>query len=476
MSKSPEKSNETIKKLADNLSVKAFERFFDFKEKGTSFKTEIIAGLTTFMTMAYIVFVQPAVLSQAGMDFGAVMMATCLSAAIATLIMGLHANYSIGVASGMGENFFFVFTVVLGMGFAWQKALGAVFISGVLFVVLTAFKIREMIVDAVPQSLKDSIAGGIGLFIAFIGLLQSGIIEKSPGGILRLGDLRNIPVLLSIFGLVVTAILMTRKITGAILIGILLSAILGLFLGVIHYTGSVVSFPPSLSPTFLKMDIRGALKTDFITVTIVFLFMVMFDTIGTLIGVAEVAGFLKNGRIPRASRALMADDVGTTVGAVLGTSTVTAYIESTTGISQGGRTGFVSVVISILFLLSIPFYPLVRMIGGGYEVSHSVFIYPITAPALIIVGSLMIQAIKNVEWDDLTEGIPAFLTLIGIPFTFSIADGLCFGFISYPLLKLLSGKGRTVSWLYIPLRTSFHSSAHFFKHKVSRANSSETPL
>lgn len=436
-----------LEKSKADPSIRAIERFFDFKEKGTSFKTEIIAGLTTFMTMAYIIFVQPAVLSQAGMDFGAVMMATCLSAAFGTLIMGLYANYPIGVAPGMGENFFFVFTVVLGMGFAWQKALGAVFISGVLFIVLTVFRIREMIVDAVPQSLKDSIAGGIGLFIAFIGLLQSGIIEKSPEGILSLGDLRKVPVLLSIFGLAVTAVLMARRVTGAILIGIIISAILGLFLGVIHYSGGIVSFPPSLSPTFLKMDIKGAFETNFITVTIVFLFMVMFDTIGTLIGVAQVAGFLRNGRLPRASRALMADALGTAVGAALGTSTVTAYIESTTGISQGGRTGFVAVIISILFLISIPFYPLVRMIGGGYEVSHGVFVYPITAPALIIVGSLMIQAVKNVKWDDFTEGIPAFLTLIGIPFTFSIADGLCFGFISYPLLKLLSGKGKTVSWL-----------------------------
>lgn len=436
-----------LEKSKADPSVGAIERFFDFKEKGTSFKTEIIAGLTTFMTMAYIIFVQPAVLSQAGMDFGAVMMATCLSAAFGTLIMGLYANYPIGVAPGMGENFFFVFTVVLGMGFAWQKALGAVFISGVLFIVLTVFRIREMIVDAVPQSLKDSIAGGIGLFIAFIGLLQSGIIEKSPEGILSLGDLRKVPVLLSIFGLAVTAVLMARRVTGAILIGIIISAILGLFLGVIRYSGGIVSLPPSLSSTFLKMDIKGAFETNFITVTIVFLFMVMFDTIGTLIGVAQVAGFLRNGRLPRASRALMADALGTAVGAALGTSTVTAYIESTTGISQGGRTGFVAVIISILFLISIPFYPLVRMIGGGYEVSHGVFVYPITAPALIIVGSLMIQAVKNVKWDDFTEGIPAFLTLIGIPFTFSIADGLCFGFISYPLLKLLSGKGKTVSWL-----------------------------
>ncbi|MER3448083.1 MAG: guanine permease [Candidatus Dadabacteria bacterium] len=440
-------SKSHLEKSAADSSVGAIERFFGFKEKGASFKTEVIAGLTTFMTMAYIIFVQPAVLSQAGMDFGAVTMATCLSAATGTLIMGLYANYPIGVASGMGENFFFVFTVVLSMGFAWQKALGAVFISGVLFIVLTIFRIREMIIDAVPQSLKDSIAGGIGLFIAFIGLLQSGIIEKSPGGILSLGDLRKVPVILSIFGLVVTAILMARRISGAILIGILISAILGLFLGIIHYSGSVVSFPPSLSPTFLKMDIKGALETDFVTVTIVFLFMVMFDTIGTLIGVAEVAGFLKNGRLPRASRALMADALGTVVGAALGTSTVTAYIESTTGVSQGGRTGFVAVILSILFLISIPFYPLVRMIGVGYEISHGVFIYPLTAPALIIVGSLMIQSVKNVKWDDLTEGIPAFLTLIGIPFTFSIADGLCFGFISYPLLKLLSGKGKTVSWL-----------------------------
>ncbi|MCI0455310.1 MAG: NCS2 family permease [Candidatus Dadabacteria bacterium] len=427
--------------------MKTLENFFGFNEKGTSLKTETIAGLTTFMTMAYIIFVQPAVLSQAGMEFGAVMMATCISAAVATLIMGIYANYPIGVAPAMGENFFFVFTVVLGMGFAWQKALGAVFISGIIFIVLTIFKIREIILDAVPQSLKDSIAGGIGLFIALIGFLQAGIVEKSLEGILSLGDLRKEAVLLSIFGLIFTAILMTRRITGAILIGIITSTILGLFLGIVVYPGSIISLPPSLSPTLLKLDIRGALEVDFMTVTIVFLFMVMFDTIGTLIGVAGIAGFLRNGKLPRASRALMADAVGTSVGALLGTSTVTAYIESTTGVSQGGRTGFVCVVIAILFLLSIFFYPIVEMIGGGHEISKGVFIYPLTSPALIIVGSLMIQSIKNINWDDFTESLPAFLTLIGIPFTFSIADGICFGFISYPILKLLSGKGKTVSWL-----------------------------
>jgi AGZA family xanthine/uracil permease-like MFS transporter len=427
--------------------MKTIEDFFGFRENGTSLKTEAVAGLTTFMTMAYIIFVQPAVLSQAGMDFGAVMVATCVSAAVATLVMGIYANYPIGVAPAMGENFFFVFTVVLGLGFAWQKALGAVFISGVLFIILTIFRVREVIVDAVPQSLKDAIAGGIGLFIAFIGFLQTGIIKRSAEGVLSLGDFRKEAVLLSIFGLMFTAILMTRKIKGAILIGIITSTILGFFLGIVSYPGSVFSLPPSLSPTMFKLDIKGAFEIDFVTVTIVFLFMVMFDTIGTLIGVAGIAGFLRNGKLPRAGRALMADAVGTTVGALLGTSTVTAYMESATGVSQGGRTGFVCVVIAALFLLSILFFPLVKMIGGGYEISEGIFIYPLTAPALIIVGSMLIQSVKNVNWGDLTEGIPAFLTLVGIPFTFSIADGLCFGFISYPILKLVSGKGKTVSWL-----------------------------
>ncbi|MEW6456002.1 MAG: NCS2 family permease [Acidobacteriota bacterium] len=431
------------------------EKFFKFKEMGTNLKTEIVAGTTTFMTMAYIIFVQPSVLSQAGMDFGAVMMATCISSIIATLIMGLYANYPIGVAPGMGENFFFTFTVVLMMGFPWQKALGAVFLSGVLFILLTAFKIREMVIDAVPRSLKDSIAGGIGVFIAFIGLIQAGIIVKSPGGVVSLGDLKNKAVLVSIFGLLVLAILMARRITGAILGGILLSTMLGVLLGIAHYPGRLLSLPPSISSTFLKLDIKGALGLDFITVTIVFLFMVMFDTIGTLIGVAGIAGFLKDGRLPRASRALMADAVGTSIGALLGTSTVTAYIESTTGVSQGGRTGFASVVIAFLFFLSIPFYPIVRMIGGGYEISEGVFLYPFTAPALIIVGALMLQTIKNIKWEDFTEGIPAFLTLVGIPFSFSIADGLAFGFISYPLVKLLSGKGKEVSWLVYLLGVIF---------------------
>ncbi len=425
---------------------KLLERFFGFERVGSDLKTEVIAGATTFMAMAYIIFVQPAVLSQAGMDFGAVMMATCLSAALATMIMGIYANYPIALAAGMGENFFFVFTVVLGMGIPWQTALGAIFIEGVIFVILLLFHIREMIVDAVPDSLKKAIAGGIGLFIAFIGLTQAGIITKSPGGIVTLGNLKHPAVLLAVFGIIVTAVLMVRRIKGAILLGMLITAAVGIPLGMVRYQG-IISRPPSLAPTFLQMDVLGAFRLGLFTIIFVFLFMDLFDTVGTLIGVGEAAGFIKEGRLPRANRAFMADAVGTVIGGVLGTSTVTSYIESAAGVAAGGRTGFASLITGLLFLLTIFFFPLVKMVGGGYQIAEGLFLYPITAPALIIVGSLMLQTITRIDWSEPSEGIPAFLTLIGIPLTFSIADGLAFGFISYPIIKLCSGKGKGVGWL-----------------------------
>ncbi|MCK4244960.1 MAG: NCS2 family permease [Candidatus Omnitrophica bacterium] len=430
------------------------EKLFKLKEAGTNVRTEAIAGLTTFMAMAYIIFVQPAVLSVAGMDFGAVMVATCLSAFLATLIMGLYANYPIALAPGMGENFYFAFTVILGMGIAWQSALGAIFISGVVFIILTLFKIREMIIDSIPTSLKNAIAGGIGLFIAFIGLNQAGIVVKSPGGIVMLGNLRQPAVLLSFFGILLIAILMARKIKGAILLGMLITAGLGIPLGIVNYQG-IFSRPPSLAPTLLQLDILGAFKLGFITIIVVFLFMDLFDTVGTLIGVGETAGFMREGRLPRANRAFLADAIGTVSGAMLGTSTVTSYIESATGVTAGGRTGFASVVTALLFLLAIFFYPLVRMIGGGYEVTKGIFLYPVTAPALVIVGSLMLHTINRIDWKEPSEAIPSFLTLIGMPLTYSIADGLALGFISYPIIKIFSGKGKEVSWLVYLLAVLF---------------------
>lgn len=420
--------------------------YFKFKENNTNFRTEITAGFTTFLTMAYIIFVQPAVLSQGGMDFGAVMVATCLSAALATLIMGLLANYPIALAPGMGENFFFVFTVIIAMGIGWRTALGVIFISGVLFLLLTILKVRERIIETIPESLKNAIAVGIGFFIAFIGLVNAGLVVKPAAGMVQLGDVRSKPTLLALLGLFIIVTLMIKKIRGAILWGMLVTTLVGLLVGGVVYHG-ILSNPPSASPTFLKLDIIGALKWELFTIIIVFLFMDVFDTIGTLIAVSEEAGFMKAGRLPRAGRALMADAVGTVFGSLAGTSTVTSYIESCAGIEEGGRTGLTSVTVGLLFLVSLFFYPLAKMVGGGYEVASGALLYPITAPALIVVGSMMTRNIVKVDFSDYTESIPAFLVMLGMPLTFSIADGLAFGFISYPILKIVSGRAKEASWL-----------------------------
>jgi AGZA family xanthine/uracil permease-like MFS transporter len=420
--------------------------YFKFKENNTNFRTEITAGFTTFLTMAYIIFVQPAVLSQGGMDFGAVMVATCLSAALATLIMGLLANYPIALAPGMGENFFFVFTVIIAMGIGWRTALGVIFISGVLFLLLTILKVRERIIETIPASLRNAIAVGIGFFIAFIGLVNAGLVVKPAAGMVQLGDVRSKPTLLALLGLFIIVTLMIKKIRGAILWGMLVTTLVGLLIGGVVYHG-ILSNPPSASPTFLKLDIIGALKWELFTIIIVFLFMDVFDTIGTLIAVSEEAGFMRAGRLPRAGRALMADAVGTVFGSLAGTSTVTSYIESCAGIEEGGRTGLTSLTVGLLFLVSLFFYPLAKMVGGGYEVAPGALLYPITAPALIVVGSMMTRNIVKVDFSDYTESIPAFLVMLGMPLTFSIADGLAFGFISYPILKIVSGRAKEASWL-----------------------------
>jgi len=429
------------------------EKYFKFKERNTDIKTEIIAGITTFITMAYIIFVQPAVLSQGGMDFGAVMVATCLSSAIATLIMGLYANYPIALAPGMGENFYFVYTVILGMGIIWQKVLGAVFISGVLFIILSLWKVREKIIENVPSSLKSGIAGGIGLFITFIGFIQSGIIQKG-GVVLTIGNLYQKEVILSITGLIITGTLMSLRVKGNILIGIIITAIIGLFMGIIKYEG-IIGKIPSITPTFFKLDIIGALKEGIFTVIFIFLFMDLFDTVGTVIGVGEAGGFISDGKFPKVERVLLSDAIGTVVGAVLGTSTVTSYIESASGISVGGRTGFTSLVTAILFLLSLFFYPFVKMIGTGIQTESGITLYPVTAPALIIVGSLIIPSIKKIKWEDPTESIPAFLSFVGIPFTYNIGEGIAFGFVSYFFLKLLSGRYKELNPVVIIVAVAF---------------------
>ncbi len=443
--------------------MKMISRYFHFKEMGTTVRIEVIAGFTTFMTMAYIIFVQPAVLQVAGMDFDSVFVATCISSFVATLIMGVYANYPIALAPGMGENFFFVYTVVLTMGLTWQAALGAVLISGIVFVVLTFIRIREMIINAIPESLKHGIAGGIGLFIAFIGFVQAGIIIKSPGGIVTLGNLHSSPVILAIIGIFIISILMTMRIKGAILIGMVATAVIGIPMGVLEYQG-IASLPPSIAPTFFKLDLISTFKLGGVTVILIFLFMDMFDTIGTLVGVGTATGFIKDGKLPRANKALLADATGTVFGAVLGTSTVTSYIESTAGVASGGRTGFTSVVTALLFLAALFFAPIIRMIGGGFEVAENVFLYPVTAPALIIVGSMMMRTVIKIDWKEPSEYIPAFLTIIGMPLTYSIADGLAFGFISYPIVKLISGKGKEVSWLCYLLAVLFILRYAFLAH------------
>jgi len=417
--------------------------FFKLKEHNTSVKTEAVGGVTTFMTMAYIIFVQPVILSQAGMDFGSVMMATIVSSVIAMLIMGLYANYPIALAPGMGENFFFTFTIIIGMGVAWQKALGIVFISGLLFVILTVFKVRESIVNMVPGSLKKSIASGIGIFITFIGLQWAGVIEGNSGTLVTLGSLNTNYTVLFFIGLIILFFLYARKIKGAILWGILITAVIGIPMGIVKFEG-IVSAPPSMASTFFKLDILGALHWEYIVPILVLFLLDFFDTVGTLIGVSSHAGLLdKQGNLPRAGRALMADAIGTVAGSLFGTSTVTSYVESATGVSEGGRTGLSNIFTSACFLLAIFFFPLIKAIGGGYQAGESTF-YPVTAPALVLVGALMIKSVAKIKWDDVTEAIPAFLVLVGIPLTYNISHGMALGFVSYPLMKLFSGRVKEV--------------------------------
>ncbi len=449
------------------------ERLFNLSENKTSARTEVLAGVTTFLTMAYIIFVQPAVLSgrmfgiDTGMDFGAVTTATCLSAALATAIMAIYARYPIAQAPGMGENFFFVFSAVpaaTAAGFVngWQVALGVVFVSGALFLVLSLVGLRELIFNSVSPSMKNGIAAGIGLFIAFIGLQQAGVIIKDPGSAVKLNAHFASPDSIVFFiGLLTTAVLHVRRVRGSILWGIIVATVLTCLLkialpqmpSVISASGEVsesmlmtrfefakglIAIPPSLGPTFFKMDIAHALTAKMLPFIFIFLFMLTFDAIGTLIGVCEQAGFMRDNKLPRAKQAMVSDAIGTVAGATLGTSTVTSFIESAAGVEQGGRTGLTGLVVAALFLFALFFSPLIAMIGG-YP--------PITAPALAIVGAMMMQNVTKIDWKDYAESIPAFLIIIGIPFSYSIADGLALGFISYPIIKAFSGRGREISWL-----------------------------
>ncbi|MFH1740932.1 MAG: NCS2 family permease [bacterium] len=425
--------------------MNVLDRFFGIQEAGSTIRREILAGCTTFLTLGYIIFVQPAVLSIAGMDQGAVMVATCVSSAIATLLMGLFAKYPIALAPAMGHNFYFAIVVCGVMAIQWQVALGAVFISGMLFVILSSFGFRERIINSIPSCLNLAIAAGIGLLICLVGLEWGGLVVAAPGTYVDLGDLSSRPVLVCLFGVAVISILLVRNFSGAVLVGTLLTAILGLCVGVTHFQG-VVSAPPSISPTFFQLDIPGAFSMGLLTVIFVFFFLDLFDTIGTVVGVAELGGFMKEGRLPRARQVLLSDAIGTCVGAVCGTSTITSYIESSAGISAGGRTGLVGVVVSILLLLSLFFSPLVNMLGEPYKIAENVYLYPIVAPALIMIGFFMIKCVTKINWSDPTEGIPAFLAMVMMPFGgLRIIEGIAFGFISYCVLKLASGRGKEVS-------------------------------
>jgi AGZA family xanthine/uracil permease-like MFS transporter len=424
------------------------DRTFRLAENGTTVRRELLGGATTFMTMSYIIFVQPAVLGATGMDKGAVMVATCLASALATLLMGLLARYPIALAPAMGHNVFFAVVVCGAMGFTWQVALGANFLSGLIFIVLALFGVWGKMVAAVPDSLKYGIAVGIGLLIALVGLEYGGIVVDSPGVLVSLGDITSPPVMLVLFGLALTSVLLVVRFPGAILVGLLATAVAGLPLGVVKFHGLVAPVP-SLAPTFLKLDIAGAVESGIVTVIFVFFLLDVFDTIGTLIGVGGSAGFLKDGKLPRADKAMLADAAGTVSGVLLGTSTVTSYIESVTGIAQGARTGLANVATSALFLCALFFSPLAMMIGGEVDYGGLV-LRPVIAPALIIVGSMMMKCVKLIDWDDLTEAIPAFLGIIVMPLTLSITEGISFGFIAYVLLKLAAGKGRQVhALLYI---------------------------
>jgi adenine/guanine/hypoxanthine permease len=433
-------------------------KYFKLEESGTTLRTEALAGLTTFATMAYIIFVQPAVLGAAGMDAGAVFTSTCLITAFATVLMALLANYPVAVAPAMGHNFFFAYVVVLTMKVSWQTALGAVLVSGVIFVATASFGLRELIVAAVPESLKSAIAAGIGLLITLIGLEWAGLVRLDPNTFVTLGHLDSRPALVALLGLAATVILIARKVKGAILAGILIAAVAGVALGIVKNPGAIVSLPPSLAPTAFRLDVIGALKQNLIAVIFIFFFLDLFDTVGSLIGIAKQADLMKEGKLPRAGRALLADAIGTVGSALVGNTTMVSYIESASGVAVGGRTGLAALVTAGLFLVAMFFSPVVQMISGGFavhdvitvegqQVARTFTLYPVTSPALIVVGSLMIRSVRDIDWDDFTEALPAFLTLVLIPLTFSITDGIAFGFISYAILKLVTGRVAEAHWL-----------------------------
>ena len=414
--------------------MNVIERYFGIDGRNTTIKTEILAGLTTFLTMAYIIFVNPDMLAKAGMDKGAGFVATCLASALGCFLMGLIARLPVALAPGMGLNAFFTFTVVLGMGKSWQVALGAVFISGLLFVLISAFKLREWIINAIPYTLKQGIVAGIGAFLAFIALKSSGIIVASPATFVTMGKLTDFGPAMAILSFFLIVVFVQRKVPAAVMLSILIVTVISLLAGESHYSG-IVSMPPSIAPTFMQLDIAGALDVSMVSVIFAFLFVVLFDTSGTLIGVTKKAGLMStDGQIPNLGKALFADSTAAVAGSLLGTSSVTSYVESTAGVAAGGRTGLTAIVVGVLFLLALFFAPLAGMIPA-YA----------TAGAIFYVAVLMLFTLREIDWDDLTEASPVAVVLLLTPLTFSIADGIALGFITYTIAKLVSGRYKEVS-------------------------------
>ncbi len=420
------------------------ERYFEFRRLGTNWRTEILAGVTTFLTMAYIVFVNPAMLAEAGVPAAAAMAATCLCAAVGSLLMGCYARYPIALAPGMGINAYFAYTVVIGTGLAWQVALGTVFLAGVAFVLLTVTGVRQLVMSAVPVELHASVAAGIGLFLALLGLHNAGIVVANPKTTVALGNLRDPNTLLALLGLLVISVLMAWRVRAAMLVGILATTAVGAAFGLTHWQPQPLRWSDITAAT-LKLDLRSAWGLGFLEIVFVFLFVILFDNIGTLVGVAKKAGLMDGqNRIPRVERILLTDASATILGALTGTSPVVSYIESAAGVSVGGRSGFTAVVAGLLFVLALFLAPLAGFLPPA-----------VTAPALIVVGGLMVSTVAEIPWSNPVVAMPAFLTMLIIPLTFSIANGIAIGFIAYTLLKVFRGEGRTVSWLVYVLTALF---------------------
>ena len=411
-----------------------FEKLFKLKQHHTNVKREVLAGVTTFLTMAYIIFLNPNILADAGMDHGAVFVATCVAAAIGCMIMGFYANYPIALAPGMGLNAFFTYTVVGEMGYTWQTALAAVFLSGICFLLLSLFKVREWIINSIPMGLRFGITAGIGIFLALIGLKSVGIVVGNPVTLVTLGDITTFPAVMAALGFFLIIAMVQRGMNSAVFLSILIVTLLGLAFGEVKYQG-IVSMPPSLMPTFMQMDLSHVFEVGLISVVFAFLFVDLFDTSGTLVAVSQRAGLLDDqGKLPRLSRALVADSVATVAGSALGTSTTTSYIESTAGVSAGGRTGLTAVVVGALFLLAIFFAPLAGMVPAFA-----------TAGALFYVAMLMMSGLTHVEWEDLTEAAPVVVVCILMPLSFSIATGIAMGFVSYVIIKLVCGRAKELN-------------------------------